>query len=63
MFSTLPWYGKALCLVAFFAIMAVWGVAWAGVIRWLPQTLTNYLFVAGLCLAIGFLLGQRYGDR
>lgn len=63
MFSDLPWYGKALAMVAFFAIMTVWGIAWAGIIDWLPQTLTNYLAVGGMCLCVGFLLGSRYGDR
>lgn len=51
---------KIAMVVAFVAIMAV--VAWVvnkSVYEWLPEQLTDFLFVGGMGLAIGYLAGER----
>lgn len=63
MFSDLPWYGKALALVAFFAIMALWAMAWGGFVNWLPPAVTHAMFIAMVAFLAGFFVGARYGDR
>lgn len=63
MFSTLPWYGKAACLIAFFVIMALWGVAWAGILDWMPESLSDWLVAGFLGFSAGALFGKYHGHR
>lgn len=61
MFSDMPRYGKALALVAFFAIMTVWALAWGGLVSWLPPRLSSTMGWMFLAFCAGWLLCSRYG--
>lgn len=59
-----PWYHKLWMIAAFVVIMlGVWWVAHSLVYDWLPPAIVNYLAVGIVCLAGGFLIGERSARR